>query len=99
MAMARLTKAEVVRLVEEWGGNLCVCVLGANFPIPGCTRKADDPHRIIFGSQGGKYEVENVAGLCRYCHDAAHGKIADFPMTQKEIREALLEIVGEREDV
>lgn len=34
-----------------------------------------DPHRIIFGSQGGKYVRENVIGLCQFhAHVKAHGR-------------------------
>lgn len=32
-----------------------------------------DPHRIVFGSQGGQYEIGNLIGLCRLvAHKAAH---------------------------
>jgi HNH endonuclease len=31
-----------------------------------------DVHHIIFKSQGGKDNIENLIGLCRECHDKAH---------------------------
>ena len=31
-----------------------------------------DPHHIVFKSQGGKDEVENLISLCFYCHRQMH---------------------------
>ena len=35
---------------------------------------ANDLHHIIFRSQGGSDEVENLIPLCRDCHNAVHLK-------------------------
>lgn len=37
-------------------------------------QKADDIHHIIFKSQGGKDEIENLIALTRDEHDRAHFK-------------------------
>lgn len=31
-------------------------------------------HHIIFRSQGGTHDLENLISLCRFCHDTAHRK-------------------------
>lgn len=33
----------------------------------------DDVHHIVFRSHGGNNEIENLIGLCRWCHNRAHG--------------------------
>ena len=37
-----------------------------------CGYTASDCHHIIYRSQGGSDDVENIIALCRDCHDAAH---------------------------
>ena len=42
---------------------------------PDCPKKwsLDNPHHIIFKSQGGDDTAENLITLCLGCHSAAHG--------------------------
>ena len=37
-----------------------------------CGKVAADIHHLIFKSQGGKNNIENVMALCRRCHLMAH---------------------------
>jgi hypothetical protein len=32
------------------------------------------PHRIIRGSKGGKYELRNIKMVCKPCHKLYHGR-------------------------
>lgn len=50
-----------------------------------CGSVADEVHHIVFRSQLGKSNLENLACLCRECHSMAHGIHA------KEIRQYLQE--------
>lgn len=43
-------------------------------PCAVCASEAVDIHHIKFRSQGGGDDIENLIGLCRRCHDTAHGK-------------------------
>ena len=43
-------------------------------PCSKCNKPAVDIHHIVFKSQGGSDEIENLIPLCRKCHDIAHGK-------------------------
>lgn len=38
----------------------------------GCGTTSVDIHHLTFKSQGGKDEVENLAPVCRNCHNEAH---------------------------
>lgn len=40
-----------------------------------CLGVAVDLHHIVFKSQGGKDNVENLIPICRNCHNLAHAKI------------------------
>ncbi len=53
-----------------------------------CGRKADDIHHIVFRSQGGTNEEDNLICLCRACHEKAHGIDADA------VREVLRALVS-----
>ena len=37
-----------------------------------CAAKSSDIHHIIYKSQGGSNDIENLIALCRDCHNAAH---------------------------
>lgn len=41
-------------------------------PCFNCSCRAVDIHHLIFKSQGGKDEIDNLVALCRNCHDKAH---------------------------
>jgi hypothetical protein len=41
---------------------------GGSCTVPGCSRRSQDEHHILFRSQGGGDEVENKTGLCRFHH-------------------------------
>ncbi len=64
-----------------------------------CGSVAGDIHHIIFRSQGGSDDIENLIALCTgstadkdCCHDISHGKVAGKELT----RETLFEIVEKR---
>jgi len=42
-----------------------------------CGNPAVDIHHIIYKSQGGTDDVENLIALCRHCHDNAHDSLMD----------------------
>jgi 5-methylcytosine-specific restriction endonuclease McrA len=37
-------------------------------------RNGIDPHHVIYKSNGGKDEMNNLLTLCRRCHDGVHQK-------------------------
>lgn len=41
-----------------------------------CCSKAVDIHHIVFRSQGGGDNIENLIPLCRECHNQAHANRA-----------------------
>jgi 5-methylcytosine-specific restriction endonuclease McrA len=60
-----------------------------------CGSIAVDIHHIELKGMGGNSDaddIENLIGLCRHCHDIAHGKIPGKSLT----REELFEIVERR---
>jgi len=63
---------------------------GSKCEYPGCHKIRQDPHHIIFKSQGGDDTPENLINLCRNCHDKAHGKVNG--VCQHEMRKLLLKI-------
>lgn len=77
----KITRPQAIERDSPHGYPECV-LCGSNSPT--------DVHHIISRAQGGKSELNNLATLCRSCHNAAHGVKA------KEIREKLLEIIRER---
>jgi 5-methylcytosine-specific restriction endonuclease McrA len=46
-------------------------------PCENCGAKAVDIHHIKPRSRGGKHNIENLIGLCRSCHNAAHAEKLD----------------------
>lgn len=60
-----------------------------------CGSVAVDVHHIDLKGMGGDPDadnIENLIGLCRHCHDIAHGKVAGKELT----RETLFEIIARR---
>lgn len=61
-----------------------------------CGRHTVNIHHVLFKSQGGGDEAENLIALCtgdnESCHDKAHGKIPGKMLT----REYLFKIVEKR---
>ena len=53
-----------------------------------CGAVACEVHHIVFRSQMGTSELSNLACVCRYCHNEAHG------VNAKSIRTRLLEMVS-----
>lgn len=41
-------------------------------PCECCGSRAVDIHHLVFRSQGGTDEIENLAAVCRECHNQAH---------------------------
>jgi len=76
-------KKEIIRdkkLVKEYFELYPYCQIGK-----GCEFFLDPPHHIVFKSQGGGDEHNNLITLCRKHHDHAHGK--RFPkITKKQLR-------------
>lgn len=53
-----------------------------------CNRHTADIHHILFKSQGGTDEYENLIALCTgddSCHDKAHGKIKGEVLTKEQL--------------
>ena len=65
---------------------------GEFIPCEVCGAIAVDIHHVLFKSQGGTDDIENLVALCRYDHDVAHGKIHGVQLT----KEALFDIRIER---
>ncbi|MGM0575802.1 MAG: HNH endonuclease [Myxococcota bacterium] len=67
---------------------------------PVCERRDMTPHHIVFRSQGGGDEDENIAGLCSACHlDGVHGGVLRIRgraprLTRKVGREPVLVVRG-----
>ena len=40
--------------------------------LPECNQRSVEIHHLIFRSQGGKDNIENLFGICRQHHDLAH---------------------------
>lgn len=61
--LAQTTLAAASVLVRERDGNRCrVC--GHPYAV--------ELHHIVFRSQGGKHEPENLVCLCAHCHGLVH---------------------------
>ena len=52
-----------------------------------CSSKSVDIHHIIYKSQGGKDEIDNLIALCRSCHDKAHNELIKKHELKKIINE------------
>lgn len=74
--------ARMRKLAYERDDGMCVL----------CGALATETHHIIFRSHGGTNELENLACLCRKCHEIAHG------VNAKQTRETLQRIVKERNE-
>ena len=55
-------------------------------PCAYCSSPSVDIHHLVFKSQGGKDEPNNLIALCRYCHEKAH-KDKNFNLYLKELHE------------
>ncbi|WP_433748305.1 hypothetical protein [Paenibacillus amylolyticus] len=75
-----MTKEKVRQaVIEREGGNWCVL---SGVPGPGLHL-----HRIVYGSQGGKYEVDNCILLSKQMHDLVHSsKKTWMPILQDHVR-------------
>ncbi|KAA8747138.1 HNH endonuclease [Paenibacillus sp. UASWS1643] len=75
-----MTKPKVrAAVIERDGGNWCAIsgVPGPNLQL----------HRIVYGSQGGKYEVDNCILLSKAMHDIVHSdKKKWMPILQDHVR-------------
>lgn len=58
-------------------------------PCENCGNRAVDVHHLKFRSQGGEDIPENLMGLCRDCHNRAHGS---KPFNQELIKKHLSKI-------
>jgi endogenous inhibitor of DNA gyrase (YacG/DUF329 family) len=66
-------------IIERDGGNWCLL---CGKPGPGLHL-----HRIQYGSQGGKYELDNCVQLCVECHGNVHSsKRKWMPILQEHIK-------------
>ena len=43
------------------------------FRCRGCAKPAEEVHHMIYRSQGGTDDPDNLVSLCRFCHQQAHG--------------------------
>ena len=59
-----ISKKELRNKISERDGNYC---LHCGKPGPGLHL-----HRIVYGSQGGKYEIDNCVQLCNVDHEKVH---------------------------
>ncbi|GGH46179.1 hypothetical protein GCM10008014_08670 [Paenibacillus silvae] len=75
-----MTKEKVRQaVIERDGGNWCAL---SGVPGPGLHL-----HRIVYGSQGGKYEVDNCILLSKQMHDLVHSsKKTWMPILQDHVR-------------
>lgn len=69
------------KVVYERDNGLCVL----------CGAQATEVHHIVFRSQLGTNSINNLACLCRACHEMAHGVQA------KEVRLRLATLVNLKE--
>ena len=58
---------------------------GEYIPCEICQLAAVDIHHILYRSQGGSDDVDNLIGLCRSCHEEAH-KTNNKNINEKESR-------------
>ena len=55
-------------------------------PCVYCSSPSIDIHHLVFKSQGGKDEPDNLIALCRCCHEKAHAD-RNFNKYLKELHE------------
>ena len=65
--------------IDYWGYTIADYI-----PCACCNSKSIDIHHLIFKSQGGKDEPDNLISLCRECHNKAHAD-TDFNNHLKQI--------------
>lgn len=53
-------------------------------PCFACHNRSTEIHHLIFRSQGGKNNIENLCAICRNCHNMAHAN-KSFNDNLKEI--------------
>lgn len=71
------------QVISRDGGNWCLL---CGKPGPGLHL-----HRIVYGSQGGKYELDNCVQLCAECHELVHSsKRKWMPILKDHIKNGTL---------
>lgn len=50
-----------------------------------CEQVSVELHHIIYRSQGGTDEVENLIPVCRHCHELAHAKKLTVEYLQERV--------------
>lgn len=82
---SNVTKPKVRKqVIKRDGGNWC---LFCGKPGPGLHL-----HRIVYGSQGGKYELDNCVQLCAEHHELVHSNKKKYmPILQDHIKNGTIE--------
>ena len=52
-----------------------------------CGSVANSIHHIVFKSQCGTNEVDNLIAFCQHDHDRSHGKVKGKELTREQLQE------------
>jgi hypothetical protein len=71
---------------QTWGAKRVLAIWPCQ--LCGYSRMVSDVHRLVFGSQGGRYVIGNMVALCVRCHREVHRGLSEAPPapTEEEIR-------------